>query len=196
MASIGDQGRGIEASGVLPQLSLFDVARMKPVWEIHKFVDPKDEVRALVRAGVPLDEIAKRFERYEILRFEGNLLLNEGINEAWKLIANTGGTKFDHTNAYIGVGTDSTAAVATQTGLNPVVSGSEQYNINDSVTVTNQSTAWVATFASGDANFHWQEITVCNTSADAGKNLNRKVQDMGTKASGTSWVATLTITLS
>jgi hypothetical protein len=53
-----------------------------------------------------------------------------------------------------------------------------------------------STFASGDANFHWQEITVANGNSDASKNMNRKVQDMGTKSSLASTVATQETTLS
>jgi len=37
---------------------------------------------------------------------------------------------------------------------------------------------------------------VANGSSDAAVNLNRKVQNLGTKASGTTWIAQLTITLS
>jgi hypothetical protein len=61
---------------------------------------------------------------------------------------------------------------------------------------SNQQAKWQSTFGSADANFTWNEITVANGSSDTATNLNRKVQSLGTKASGTTWIAQLTITLS
>jgi hypothetical protein len=61
---------------------------------------------------------------------------------------------------------------------------------------TAQKATWRSTFGSSDANWVWNEISLSNTTLDTGKNLNRKVQSMGTKVSGTTWVATLDITLS
>jgi hypothetical protein len=149
--------------------------------------------------GLPIDYLAENFELIESpLRFPGNCLLNEGINELWTLVAGTGATKFDNGNAYIGVGdTASPAADPAQTGLQ--ASTNKKYNGMDTSYPTygaSQKVTHRATFASGDANFAWAEITVANGNSDASKNLNRKVQAMGTKASGTSWVATQEITLS
>jgi hypothetical protein len=55
---------------------------------------------------------------------------------------------------------------------------------------------WQSTFTGTEANFSWNEITVANGSSDAAANLNRKAQNLGTKAAGTTWIAQLTITLS
>jgi hypothetical protein len=51
-------------------------------------------------------------------------------------------------------------------------------------------------FGSADANYAWQEFTVANASSGTGKNLNRKVSNQGTKASGQTWTLDLAITLS
>jgi len=59
-----------------------------------------------------------------------------------------------------------------------------------------QKATWQATFGSDEANFTWNEITVANGNSDSAMNLNRKVQSMGTKASGTTWVVQVSITLS
>jgi hypothetical protein len=59
---------------------------------------------------------------------------------------------------------------------------------------TAQKATWRATFGPDEANFAWNEITVVNGPDDTAVNLNRKVQAMGTKASGTVWIATLEIT--
>ena len=165
---------------------------------VHKFYEHRDRVyKAAHVEGLPIEYLLDNFELMQALGFRGNCLLYEGINEFWTLVAGTGATKFDNGNAYIGVGDSSTAADGTQTGLQ--ASTNKKYNAMDTSYPTYGSSQKVthrATFASGDANFHWQEITVANGNSDSAKNLNRKVQDMGTKASGTSWVATLENSLS
>jgi hypothetical protein len=50
-----------------------------------------------------------------------------------------------------------------------------------------------STFATGEANFAWQEIGVFNAAA-AGDMLCRVVQSLGTKSSG-SWALTHTVTV-
>jgi hypothetical protein len=194
-----ERGKGRDLAAVTGAVSVVETAHWKPRWTIRKFQDPNNEIARLAKAGVPIERLSAQYADRFLgeMDFEGNLLLNEGINELWTLVAGTGATKFDNANAYIGVGDSSTAAVATDTDLN--ASSNKKYNAVDGGYPTygsSQYATWRATFASGDANFHWQEITVCNTSSGSGKNLNHKVQDMGTKVSGTTWIATLQITLS
>jgi hypothetical protein len=169
-----------------------------PQWSIHKFREHRGRVyKAAHVEGLPVSYLLDNFELMGTLHFLGNCLLNEGINEVWALVAGTGGVKFDNTNARIGVGDSATAAAPTQTGLQAATN--KLYKAMDASYPTYGSSQKVthrATFASAEANFVWNEITVCNTSLDTGKNLNRKVQAMGTKVSGTSWVATQDITLS
>jgi hypothetical protein len=132
--------------------------------------------------------------------FKGNVLLNEGINELWTILASaSSGTKFDNTHAYIGVGDDSTAADPVQTGLNPTVPGNELYVAMDGgypTYGTNQKATWRSTFTSALGNYNWREFTVANGNSGAAKNLNRKVSSQGTKASGQTWEITLDIVLS
>jgi hypothetical protein len=133
---------------------------------------------------------------YEVLKFPHNLLLNEGINALFTLICGDAETKFDNTNAYIGVGDSDTAAAAAQTGLQATTnklykgmeSGYPQYG-------SGQKGVWRSKFLGNEANFPWREITVANGSSDSAKNLNRKVQEMGTKTSPAEWYATLEISL-
>jgi peroxiredoxin len=106
------------------------------------------------------------------------------------------GSAWDNTHAYLGVGDSATAAVATQTGLQAATN--KTYKAMDSTfpTRATQVCTWQATFASGDANYSWQEYTVVNASSDTGKNLNRVCADKGTKASGETWTLQLAITFS
>jgi len=136
------------------------------------------------------------FEKPSLLWVPGNILLNEGINLLWTLACGGSGTPWNSANAYIGVGDGTTAEAATQTGLQGT---NKAYKAMDSGYPTygsNQQAKWQSTFGSADANFTWNEITVANGSSDTATNLNRKVQNLGTKASGTTWIAQLTITLS
>jgi len=58
-----------------------------------------------------------------------------------------------------------------------------------------QTSEWRSTYAGTDANFSWQEFTVDN-GATAALNLNRRIADKGTKASGETWTLSLKITFS
>lgn len=126
-----------------------------------------------------------------------NILLNEGINELFTLLCSSGGTKFDNTNAYLGVGDSSTAATAGQTGLqassNKLYKGMESGYPNYG---TNQKATWQSKFGGSDANFGWNEFTVANGNSDSDKNLDRLVSNQGSKTSGQVWTLSLEITIS
>lgn len=125
---------------------------------------------------------------------EPNLLLNEGIAELWDLAITTGATKYDNTNAQLGVGNGTAAAAATQVDLQ---GGSTSWKAMEATYPSRsaQTVSWQSVYGSSDANFAWEEFSVRN-GATADKNLNRKVENKGTKSSGTTWTLTLQITLS
>ena len=193
-----ERARGLDLASLKIAPRVVDRGLWNPRWSIHKFYEHRDSVfKAAHVQGLPVEFLLDNFESLGALSFRGNLLLNEGINELWTLLGGTGATKFDNTNAYIGVGDSATAADATQTGLQAATN--KLYKAMDTSYPTYGSSQKVthrSTFGTSDANWVWNEITVANGNSDAAKNLNRKVQSMGTKASGTSWVATQEITLS
>ena len=51
-------------------------------------------------------------------------------------------------------------------------------------------------WAPGDGNCAWNEWTIANGNSNSATNLNRKVASLGTKAAGSSWTLTVTITVS
>lgn len=152
----------------------------KATWTIRKFAN---------------DEEYKNDKPYEISTIDGNILVNEGINEIWKLICGTGGTQFSTSNANLIVGTgtgDESATDTEATFTNGVKKGMDggfpTYG-------TNQKATWKATFDGTSANQAWNEFGVLNA-ASGGKLLNRKKSAQGTKVAGQVWELSIEITLS
>lgn len=156
-------------------------------WTVRTQIDKWEREEDLL-AGLPPDEVYEN---------EGNLLLNAGITRAINLITGAGGTAYNAANSRIGVGNSTTAASASQTDLQ---GASKYYMLVTSVTPSSQTITWVATFASADGNFAWEEWGIDNGSSSSASAvapmLNRKVQSMGTKASGAAWTLTVAITIS
>ena len=161
--------------------NLLEAIKANAVWRIERY-----RMRKHLKAGQP----------YDVSEFIGNLLLNEGIDEAEKLACGIAATAYSNANARLGVGDSSAAEAATQTGLQ--AAPNKFWKAMDATypTVGSQVMTFKATFGSAEANYAWAEFTVVNAVDDTGKNLNRKVSAQGTKASGQTWVLTLTITLS
>jgi len=138
------------------------------------------------------DEFHRRFRPYEVIEEEGNLLLNSGIDEMWDLITGDSANHFSNGSAQIGVGDSTTAAAATQTDL---LGTNKTYKGMDSgyPTSSSQKATFKASFGDSEANYAWNEWVV--KQATSGKCLNRKVESLGTKASGT-WTLEVNVTLS
>jgi hypothetical protein len=190
---------GKDGVNVGSQIPLHDMAKWHAHWQIKKFVGDYPGMTALEieAAGV---------KPYETLDFEGNCLLNSGINSVI-MPALTGDIPHpvDGTYGCIGVGDGTLAATAAQTGLQAATNHLWNVLSAKPTTGTVQKIVATATFASADAVWVWAEICLGEVASGLPLNsanptngyaLNRLVQAMGTKAAGTSWVATLTITLS
>ena len=199
--SIRESGIGRDVAAAIKAVE--ESGKVKSEWRIWKY--PKMESWAQKQLhylhhvlGWSVEKVKELgiFEKPSLLWVPGNILLNEGINLLWTLACGGSGTPWNAANAYIGVGDGTAAESADQTGLQGT---NKQYKAMDAGYPTygsNQQARWQSTFAGNEANFTWNEITVANGSSDAAVNLNRKVQNLGTKASGTVWIAQLTITLS
>lgn len=141
-------------------------------------------------------EFHKLFKPYEVIEQEGNCLLNSGIDEMWDLI--TGAVSgadhiYDNTHAQIGVGDSSTAADATQTDLQAATNKTYKGMESGFPTSTSQKATFKASFGSSDANYAWNEWVVKQSTS--AKCLNRKVESLGTKSTGT-WTLEVEISLS
>jgi hypothetical protein len=144
---------------------------------------------------------------------DGNLLVIGGASVQWQtLIGNGTGTAgqaltfFNNANAAIGVGDSSTAAALTQTALQAATN--RLYKAMDATYPLHTDSDSVAgardcvfrsTFATGDANWAWNEWGVFNsTTHNTGRMMNRVASAglLGTKTSSATWVLTVTLTMS
>ena len=169
-----------------------EIAHWKCKFKVEKRQGNIDLCQTPTQRLAFLDEV----KPFEIIEGEDNCLLNSGIDEMWNLITGAAsGTNhtFDNAKAQIGVGNSNTAAAATQTDL---VGASKTYKAMEAgfPTSTTQKATFKSSFGSGDANYAWAEWVVKQlTSAIC---LNRKVDAMGTKTSGSTWTLEVSITLS
>lgn len=147
------------------------------------------------------DEDFEAGKTFDVVEKDGNLLMYGGASTLWErlCVITPVNSAFDSTHANIGVGDSTTAEAPTQQDL--AASTNKLRKAVDSVTHTDNTTSsanaqvvFAATFGSSDANFAWQEWGVFNA-ASGGRMLNRKVESLGTKASGSTWVLTITLSL-
>lgn len=142
----------------------------------------------------------------------GNLLVNEGIGRLLDMLTGVvsnqvAGNPYSNTNAFVGVGDSATAEAATQVELQAATNRFYK-GMNATYPVSPgsngaQSRDWRSDFTTAEANWAWQEWTIAagaTTASGAGftngtTNLNRKVQSLGTKTTGT-WTMTGTVTIS
>lgn len=136
----------------------------------------------------------ERGDTPEVSVINGNMLVNEGINEFLLLAFTTGGTKWDNTNARLIVGTGSGAAQATDVETT-FTAGVKKAMDTSYPTVGTQKVTFRSTYSESEANQAWNEFGVLNA-ATSGKLLNRKVEAEGTKTTGQVWELTLEITFS
>jgi hypothetical protein len=179
-------------------MNVRDNFRWKSKWRIDKFYDSTGEIAEALTKGLSVEEAVKlagaSYLGSEV--FDGNIALNEGLQELIDIICGLGTpTKWDASNARLGVGDSSASESASQSGLQGT---NKAFKGMDSgyPSRTNQTAEWRATFGSAEANFAWNEFTVVNAADDSGKNLNRKVAAKGTKQSGETWTLSLQITFS
>jgi hypothetical protein len=169
----------------------------KVEWTIYKWGKSQDQLAVFLQNGGSVKEATGIFGAVPIVEsFVDNVALNEGLGELIDIICGLGTpTKWDNTNARLGVGDSSTAESATQTGL---LGTNKAFKAMDNgyPQRSGQTAEWRSTFGGTDANFAWNEFTVVNAADDSGKNLNRKVENKGTKSSGEVWTLSLKITFS
>jgi hypothetical protein len=141
----------------------------------------------------------------EIMEIEGNLLMYGGASVQWQTLLGNGGAGalayFNAANSYIGVGTngnsstpnETATATALTTQLARLGMDTNYPAHTDSTAAAGNTCTWRGTADTNTANGQWNEWGIFNA-ATGGRMLNRKVQALGTKASG-SWQLTCTLSL-
>ena len=153
----------------------------------------KLEEKLTVRGHLRIDKYDAAGKLYEVTEAE-NIFLTVGINEIWKLATGQSTATFTNATATIGIGDSATAAAAGQTDLQAATNKTYKAMAATYPTVPSAGAVqFQSVFASADANYVWNEFVVRQgTSLIC---IDRGVQAMGTKASGTSWTATITLSM-
>lgn len=201
-----DIARGHDSALLGAAMDARDGIHWSPSLRVDKY---DDDMTAFARARVGHKpsgaELARLCKPFETIEKHGNLLTTAGLNRITSLIIGGGGTAVTNTTARIGVGDTNTAAAVGNTDLAAAAGSTHRWFQIMDATYPQQSNGVItlrATFATGDGNFAWAEVgtdvgtaTVSSGNTVAALLLNRFVQSLGTKVSG-SWVLTETITLS
>ena len=159
-----------------------ETRRVIGVFRLEKF-------EAIQRKGT--DIIAP--EPHEILEFN-NLSTNAGLQLEADLLMGAGGTAFNNANSYIGVGNGTTAVSAAHTDLQ----GASKTRKAMEATFpsrSGQTVTWRSIFATGDANYSWEEMAVFNASSAETMLARALVSAPFTKTSALAVTATYTRTV-
>ena len=146
-----------------------------------------------VRGHIRIDKYAADGHLYGVTEAE-NIFLTAGINEIWSLVTGQSANTFTNAQALIGIGDSSAAATAGQTDLQAATN--KTYSVQNGGFPTAPSAGAVqfqATFGSADANYAWAEFVV--KQAASAICIDRGVSAMGTKAAGTTWTVTVTLSI-
>jgi hypothetical protein len=163
------------------------------ITRVYKFLDPTGEIYRASRLGKSIEEILRQFtdRLLEIKEVKRNLFLAEGINYIWTAICGGSFTPFNSANAYLGVGDGTTPESYTQTGLQGTNKFYKGMDTGYPTYGSDRKATFRATFGGTEANFTWNEWTVANGNSDAAINMNRKVESLGTKSEGSTWILTV-----
>jgi len=138
------------------------------------------------------EEAFYRTERpYDLIERLGNVWTRGGIEEFFKLATGAAATAYSNANARIGVGSGTTPATDQDTALEGPSTFFMAMNTGYPLVGSgaDKKTTWQGTAASGEAQFHWQEIVIDN-GAVAAIILNHAIEDLGTKGAET-WLVTI-----
>lgn len=203
-----DTSRGHDAAHVGTGLGASDGLQWRPIalvekWDADQLAFVQRRTGILAPTG---DVLAAHVAPYEVVEAVGNLLTTAGLNRLTSLMIGAGGQAATATAARLGVGNSTTAAAVGQTDLQAAAgAANRQFKIMDATypQQSNGALTFKSTFATGEANFAWQEWcvdigapTVADGTTVNALMLNRKVESLGTKTSAGTWALTATITIS
>ena len=146
-----------------------------------------------VRGHLRIDKYDADGRLYDVTEAE-NIFLTTGINEIWKLVTGQSANTYTNAQAQIGIGDSATAAAAGQTDLQAATNKTYKAMAASYPSVPSAGAVqFQAVFASADANYVWNEFVVRQLTSLVC--IDRGVSSMGTKASGTTWTVTVTLSI-
>ena len=159
---------------------------------VWKFNDPNGEIANLVRQGISITEIQKRYKGSlkEYIEIKGNVFLTAGINFLWNCVTSGSCSPPFGSSSQICVGNGTTTPSASQTGLTGSQTFCQSQDPGYPIVNQNQVT-FEATYNPNDANFDWEEWGVSNGQVF----LNRAQVSLGTKSSPQTWIFQVTLTI-
>jgi len=162
-------------------LSISDHVDWKVECEVRKYHNEKD-----LSMG----------KHYDVAHAGGNIVTDSGANAMLKLITGDSLTSpFSNANAVIAVGNNTTPENATQTGLIAIPPYYVAKGMDSGFPqVTGRNVVFKSTFNNDEANFSWNEFSIQNGIGSNKIALNRKVENLGTKATGI-WTVQITISI-
>jgi hypothetical protein len=135
---------------------------------------------------------------YDIFEGKDNLLVTNGATLMWQAITGATPTFFNNANARIGVG-DGNGSVPTpaigDTDLTAPTNKLRQAMDATFPTISTNTVTFQSTFASGSANYVWNEWGLFNAASGATSMLNHRGVNIGTKTSAGPWVFSVTLSL-
>jgi len=166
---------------------------------VEKRTEDYDEALGLYlsRGASRAEAEAKAYQAikpYEIVVGDYNAMVDLGINALLLLLVGGGGTAFNNANAYLGVGDSTVVWGTTQTDLQAASNKLRKGMVATYPQTGTKKQTFRSDFLTGEANWVWNEWCIANAVSGATSLLNRKVDSLGTKASGT-WTLTIEFAL-
>jgi hypothetical protein len=196
---------GLDHMRVTAGVAVADSVRWHCQWTVRRY--DIEASRAAREAGIlaPSDEDFARLgiDPYGVSEVDGNLLTTAGIGRIMSLLTGGGGQTVISTSARVGVGNGGGTAAAGDTDLSAAAGSANRWFQTSTVTTPSNVLTLAATFGTADGNFAWNEFgidvgtpTVTSGNTVAALLLNHKTSiAQGTKASGQTWNATASVTL-
>jgi hypothetical protein len=184
---------------VLPRDGNHEFVRVMTRASVEKRTEEFDHfLAALARKGLGVVEARARAERqirpYEIVEGDYNAMVDGGIDRLLLLLVGGGGTAYNNANAFLGVGDSATAWATTQTDLQAATNKLRTGMVATYPVTGTKKQTFRSDFTTGQANWVWNEWCIANAVSGATSLLSRKVESLGTKASGT-WTLTVEFSL-
>jgi len=175
-------------------------------WTVRRYSE-QDSSWAFSVLGREPEE--KDFQRLGIQPYlttvvDGNLATTAGLTRLTALLNAGGGNAMTSTTVRVGAGNGVGTAAIGDTDLSAAAGSTNRWFQTSTVSVSVAVLTAVATFASGDGNFAWNEfgLDIGAATVTSGNTVNPVLFNhktsiaQGTKASGQVWTATATITFS